>query len=340
MAQLTRLITTIDSHTAGEGTRMVTSGLPEIRGANMGEKLTWASENLAWLPGYLLREPRGHKDLYGAVLVAPSNPAADIGVIFMNNGGFEPMCGHGLMGVATSVVELGIIQTDCDETVVKADTPAGLVQAKVLTRKAGVCHVAMENVPAFLLHKDVNIRLENGNVYYVDILFGGNFFAFVHASQINLELIPQNADRLAELGMQILEKVNDGFPPVHPDYPYINRITDLRFYEEVPGGGRHSRNVVILGNHMVDRSPCGTGTSAELALRYSRGEISLDEPWICESILGTRFEGCALAETFVGEGRNRKMAITPKIKGSAFITGFHQFVLQPDDPFPSGFLLK
>jgi proline racemase len=340
MANITKLITTIDSHTAGEGTRLVTGGLPEIRGENLAEKFAWAAKHLDWLPGYLLREPRGHKDLYGAVLVPPCHPEADIGVIFMNNGGYEPMCGHGLMGVATSVVELGIVFTAGEDYNLVVDTAAGLVRAKVSTSEGGSCQVTLSNVPAFLFQRDVRLELADGEIYWVDIAFGGNFFALVHADQIDLELLPQNASRLADLGMRILETANARVKPVHPELPHINHITDVRFYQDISGKSGNSRNVVILGDHMVDRSPCGTGTCAELALRYANGEIALDEPWVCESILGTCFSGCAIAETVVGQGDVSINAILPQISGSAYITGLHQFVLQQNDPFPKGFLLK
>jgi proline racemase len=244
------------------------------------------------------------------------------------------------MGVATSVVEMGIISAPGEDVTLAVDTAAGLVRAHVSADPAGSRQVTMDNVPAFLYRQDFPLELSEKETYLVDIAFGGNFFALVHASQVNQELLPQNADSLADLGMRILGAVNARITPVHPELAHIKHITDLRFYREIPGEVGSSRNVVILGNHMVDRSPCGTGTCAELALRYAHGEIALDEPWICESILGTRFSGRAIAETVVGAGNASINAIVPQIRGSAYITGLHQFVLQPDDPFSNGFLLK
>jgi proline racemase len=171
------------------------------------------------------------------------------------------------------------------------------------------------------------------------VVFGGLFFVFVEAGQLGLELIPANAGRLADLGMCILAAVNERLNVHHPDLPHIDKIIDLRFYVEPGHNGADSRNVVILGDHMVDRSPCGTGTSAETALRYARGKLDLGALFMTESIIGTRFTGQAVAETQVGQGDAAFAAVIPRITGRACVTGFHQFVLDPYDPFPQGFQL-
>jgi proline racemase len=338
MARFAKVITAIDSHTAGEGTRMVTSGLPPIPGATMADKLAHAQAHLAWVPRLLLREPRGHKDLFGTLLVPPCAPEADVGVLFMDNIGYEPMCGHAVIGVVTSLLETGTLEMVEPETAVTLDTPAGLVRAKAQIEDGGVVAVTFENVPAFVWRQDVLLAVPDVGKLAVDVAFGGLFFVLAHAGQLDIELVPANATRLADLGMRILAAANEQIPVGHPELPHIDRIIDMRFYVE-QGGAASSRNVVVLGDRMVDRSPCGIGTCAEMALRYARGQLDVGQPFVVESILGTRFAGRVVGETQVGSGAEALPAVRPQITGSAYITGLQQFVLQPGDPFPEGFLL-
>ncbi len=200
--------------------------------------------------------------------------------------------------------------------------------------------VSFENVPSFVYRSEVTLEVPEVGDLVVDVVFGGLFFVLVNAHQLEIELLPDQAARLADLGMRILVAANEQVPVRHPELPHINKIIDLRFYVEPDSDGADSRNVVILGDHMVDRSPCGTGTCAEVALRYARGQLGLEEPFVTESIIGTRFTGQVTAETQVGSGSEVFPAVIPKVTGSAYITGLHQFVLDGDDPFPEGFRLK
>jgi proline racemase len=350
MGHFTRLITTIDSHTAGECTRLVTSGLPPIPGDTMAEKLAYAEEILPWVPGFLLLEPRGHKDMFGAILTPRCSPAADVGVLFMDNQGYEPMCGHAIIGAATTLLETGMSPMDEAEPLVTLDTPSGLVRARAKTERGSVVSVSFQNVPAFVYRSDVKIMVPELGTLTIDVVFGGLFFVFVDARQLQIQLLPENAARLASLGMRILAVVNREIEVRHPELPHIDRIIDLRFYVNQPSGeGRmglpgsrlsDSRNVVVLGDHMIDRSPCGTGTSAEAALRHAEGRLEVGESFVTESIIGTQFTGTVVAEATVGSGAEEFPAVIPQITGSACITGFHQFVLEPDDPFPEGFRLR
>jgi proline racemase len=340
MAKFSKLVSTIDSHTAGECTRLVTGGLPPIPGETTAEKLAYAQEYLSWVPTFLLLEPRGHKDMFGAILVPPSSPEADIGVIFMDNQGYEPMCGHAVIGTVTTVIETGMFAMAEPETRVTLDTPSGLVRACAQVEDGRVVSVSFENVPAFVYRSDVTLQVPGVGTLQVDVAFGGLFFVFVDARQLDLELVPANTARLADAGMRILAVANERVTVRHPELPHIDKIIDLRFHVEPGSEGADSRNVVILGDHMVDRSPCGTGTSAETALRYARGQLGLGESFVTESIIGTRFTGQAVAETQVGSGAEVFPAVIPRITGRAYITGFHQFVLDAQDPFPQGFRLK
>ena len=338
MAQLSKIITTIDSHTAGEGTRLVTAGLPLIPGTTMAEKLAYAQNHLDWVPGLLLREPRGHKDLFGAILVPPCAPDADVGLLFMDNTGYEPMCGHAVIGVVTSLLETGSHTALEPKTQLTLDTPAGLVRTAAQVQDGAVQAVTFENVPAFAWRQDIQLAVPQFGSLTVDVAFGGNFFFLVDATQLEIELIPANAARLAGLGMRILAAGNDQIAVRHPQLPHIDRVIDLRFYVATPGSA-HSRNVVILGDHMVDRSPCGTGTCAEMALHHACGELDVGQDFVSESIIGTCFTGRIVAETSVGSGPGALEAVRPQITGRAHITGLQQLVLQPGDPFPQGFVL-
>ncbi len=286
MVRTSKYISTIDSHTAGEGTRLVMSGLPPIPGQTMAEKLAYAEEHLSWVPGLLLLEPRGHKDLFGAILVPPCSPTADIGVLFMDNKDYEPMCGHAVIGIVTTLLETGMFAMVEPETLITLDTPSGPVRAHAQILDGIVLAVSFENVPSFIYRSHVTLQVPQVGDLVVDVVFGGLFFIFVNARHLEIELIPDNAARLADLGMRILAAVNEQVSVRHPELPHIDRITDLRFYAEPASDVADSRNVVILGDHMVDRSPCGTGTSAEAALRYARGLLGLGESFVTESIMG------------------------------------------------------
>ena len=338
MTQFTRLVTTIDSHTAGECTRLVTGGLPPLRGATMAEKLADAEERLPWAPRFLLLEPRGHKDMFGAILTAPCSPEADVGVIFMDNQGYEPMCGHAVIGTATTVLETGMFsmrEPHTDVALVTLDTPSGLVRAYARVEDGRVESVSFQNVPSFVYRSAVALDVPDLGELTIDVVFGGLFFVFVDARQIALDLVPENAARLAELGMRILAVANQAVDVRHTHLPHIDRIIDLRFYVEPGSEGADSRNVVILGDHMVDRSPCGTGTSAETALRHAQGRLEVGDSFVTESIIGTRFRGELVEETAVGDFP----AVIPRITGRAYLTGFHRFALDEADPFPEGFHL-
>jgi len=332
-------IWTIDSHTAGEGTRLVIQGLPPLRGRTMMEKLAYAERNLAWAPGALLLEPRGHKDLYGAILTEPCSAEADMGVVFMNNQGFEPMCGHGLIGVATSIIETGLLPATGAETILRLETAVGLIQTRVQRSAEQGCIVAFENVPSFAYQLDFPLVLPDGSTLRVDVAFGGNFFLLIDSRQLDIRLETQNLSRLIDLGMSALAAAATQIPVAHSELVYIQRIQDARFWEPSPNPQVDGRNVVILGKRMVDRSPCGTGTSAELAVRYARGELQIGETFVTESILKTRFSGKVMREVKSKLPVSAYPVIIPLIEGQAFLTGMHQIVIEQGDPFREGFIL-
>lgn len=327
-----RLIQAVDTHTEGMPTRVVTGGVQVVPGSTMAERRSWAMENLDDLRGLLMREPHGHSAMSGAILQPPTRGDADWGVLYIETTGFLPMCGHGTIGVATTLVETGLVDVEEGLTSIRLDTPAGLVVADVCVERGRAKSVTLINVPAFVLEDDLSVDVDGlGKVQYA-MVYGGNFYPVIDAQQLDLVLNLRNKDELIAVGLRIIEAVNEQRPPVHPVDPSIRGIHHAEFIQ--PGAdGADSRNAVLNVPGYFDRSPCGTGTSAIMALRHHRGELSVGDEHVNESMLGTRFTGKVLDEIEVA-GRT---AIIPQITGRAWLTGFSQHLVDPDDPFPAGF---
>ncbi|HEX5897318.1 MAG TPA: proline racemase family protein, partial [Thermoleophilaceae bacterium] len=258
------------------------------------------------------------------ILQPPCRDDADWGVVYIEVSGCLPMCGHGTIGVATVLVETGMVEVQEPETIVRLDVPAGLVEAKVRVEDGRAKSVTLRNVPSFLHATDA----EAGGVRY-DMAYGGNFYAIADAASAGLAVRPEQADELIEAGLALMAAVEE---PVHPEDPEIRGCRHVVW--TAPGAnGADSRSATAIHPGWVDRSPCGTGTSARMAQLWSRGELALGAPFVNESIIGTRFTGRLLEETSVG-GRP---AAVPEITGRAWITGMGQYLLDPEDPFPHGF---
>lgn len=333
--RLNKWINTVDSHTAGMPTRMVVGGIPYIPGETIPEKRQYVIDHMAEIVGMLIDEPRGHRAMRGAIIIPPTTKEADLGVIFIG-GGCMPMCGHSTIGIVTTVLEIGMITPVEPETEVVLETPAGLVRTKALVENGKVISVSMINVPAFVYDKDVSISIPGVGSLKVDIAFGGMFNVIVNSEDIGIEIRPQNAKAFIEVAAVIKETINNTIRVVHPEKAFINHVSHVQFYGPPVNPKANMKNIVISPPGLVDRSPCGTGTCARVALLYSRGQLGLMEAFIHESAIGTLFEGRALEETNVANFR----AIIPQITGSAFLTGFHQFVSDPYDPINAGFSLS
>jgi proline racemase len=323
----------VDTHTAGEPTRIVVAGVPLLQGS-MADKRRQLQEKYDHIRTTLMHEPRGHADMFGAILMAPSHPEADLGVVFMDTGGYLAMCGHGSIGAVAAALATGLVQRREPETTVLMDTPAGLVRARAEIKDDRVTQIAVENVPAFLYRNDVEIELPSGPLS-LDISFGGNFFALVPAERLGLGVALSNLQELIRRGMEIRAAVNEQVEVVHPTKPHIDTVDLVEIYEERPEEGVDCQNVVIFGDAQADRSPCGTGTSAKMAAMYAQGHLGLDEPFVNQSIIGTRFTGRLLREESVGDFT----AVVPEITGNAYVTGLQQFVVDPGDPLKTGFHL-
>lgn len=330
-----RMITTIDTHTEGEPTRTVIGGLPHIPGRTMAEKMLYLKENLDSIRTMLVYEPRGNEVMSGAILASPCHPDADIGVIYIEVGGYLPMCGHDTIGCCTAMIEAGIVPVEEPVTTIKLDTPAGLVTARVTVEDLSAKSVTFRNIPSFLYQRDVEVEVPGFGQVIPDIAYGGNFYALVEASKLGLNIVPERAGDLVRAGIAIREAVNAQIRVQHPEKPFINGLTHVEFYGAPTHPEAHVKNAVIIPPGSIDRSPCGTGTSAKVATLHAKGRLKTGEEFVHESIIGTLFRARVVEETTVGD----LQAVVPEITGRAFVTGINQFVVDPEDPLKEGFLL-
>ncbi|WP_099188874.1 proline racemase [Tepidibacter mesophilus] len=331
-----RSIHAVDSHTMGEPTRIIVGGVPNIPGKTMAEKKEYLEKNMDTLRTATMLEPRGHNDMFGSILTAPVNEEADFGIIFMDGGGYLNMCGHGSIGAITVAIETGMVEPKEPITEVVMDTPAGIIRSKAKVENGKVKEVSIVNVPAFHYKKDVEIEVPEIGKITFDISFGGSFFAIIHANQLGLSVEPKNAQKLTDLGLKIRDIINKDVEIQHPTLSHINTVDLVEIYDAPSHPEATYKNVVVFGQGQVDRSPCGTGTSAKMATLHSKGELKEGELFVYESILGTLFKGRVVGTDKVAEYN----AIIPEITASAYITGFNHFVIDPEDPLKHGFILK
>ena len=325
----------VDAHTMGEFCRILVGGIPEPQGNTMIEKKKWLEENCDYIRTALMLEPRGHHDMFGAVLCEPVHEEADFGVVFMETGEFLNMCGHCTIGTTTVVIEAGMIESHEGENEVVLDTPAGIVRTKAMVKDGKVESVTLTNVPAFVYQENQTVTIDGKEIRFT-ISFGGSFFALVDSEQ--LDIGPINAKTVpayTTLGMKILKEVNEKIPVKHPELD-IDTVDLVEFYGPTPNPDKADlRNVVIFGDAQADRSPCGTGTSAKLATLYKWGEIGVGEPFVYESFMGSLFEGEIKEVTKVADYD----AVVPKVTGSCYLTGVATYLIDGKDPLKYGFLI-
>jgi proline racemase len=334
MARFAHIISAIDTHTSGEPTRIIMSGLPPIQGTTMAEKKHYMIEHLDHFRTLLMQEPRGHRDMFGAIMTSPTTNRAQHGLIFMHNSGYIDMCGHGIIGITTTLIEMGMIPAKEPETVITFDTPAGLVKGHAKIKEERVVEVSVSNVSSFVYAKDIKLELPVVGKISIDVSFGGNFFALVPAKSLGVSIHPDNIPELIKLGMMIKEKINETIRVQHPLQKHITTIELIEIYDKQPSE-LFSKNAIIFGDGQVDRSPCGSGISAVMAMLYEKGELELNQEFNDESLIGTRFKGKLIRESRVDDF----IAVDPVITGQAYITGIQQFVMDPDDPLKYGFMM-
>lgn len=327
-----RMFTAVDSHTEGMPTRVITGGVGVIPGATMNEKRLYFMEHLDDIRLFLMNEPRGHAAMSGAILQAPTRDDADWGVVYIEVSGCLPMCGHGTIGVATVLVETGMVEVQEPVTTIRLDTPAGLVIARVAVSDGHADSVTIENVPSYSERLDDTVEVPGYGTVPYSLAFGGNFYAMVDLDAVGLEFDRANQQEILSAGLAIMEAINTTNPPKHPEIDGLDHCHHVEFI--APGStAEYSRHAMAIYPGWFDRSPCGTGTSARMAELWARGELSLDTDFVNESFIGSKFTGRLIRETTVAG----IPAVVPTITGRAWVTGIGQYLLDPSDPFPTGF---
>ena len=331
-----RTYTTVDAHTAGEPLRIVTAGIPRIPGHTILDKRRWVKDNLDDVRKALMWEPRGHADMYGAYLTEPVTPEADLGVIFMHNEGYSDMCGHGVIALATVAVAQGLVEVKSPETRLGIDSPAGFIEAFAEWDGHRVGRVRFNNVPSFLYRQDVQVDTPSFGPVTVDIAFGGAFYAYLGGAQVGLTVTPENYRSLILLGDEVKKAVSAAVEIQHPLEPELNTLYGTIIDGPPQHGGSTQANVCVFADREVDRSPTGTGTAGRVAQLYARGRLKEGDILVNESIIGTTFTGRVVGHTKVGDFD----AVIPEVSGRAAVTGFNQWVVDPDDPVGAGFFLR
>jgi trans-L-3-hydroxyproline dehydratase len=329
-------ISTIDAHAAGEPLRVITGGVDKIPGKTILDKRRYAQENLDHLRTGLMWEPRGHADMYGAVLTEPVNPDGDLGVLFMHNEGFSTMCGHGVIALTKVVLDTGMIEKEGDDPVVAWDTPAGRVTARGRRIDGEVQDVSFQNVPSFVYKSNQVIEVPDLGVVQCDVAFGGAFYAICNVRELQLGLQEGDFNSLIDTGMRIKHAVMESVEIEHPFEEELGFLYGTIFVGGPIDTDHHSRNVCIFADGEVDRSPTGTGVSARAAIHYARGDLSPGQPITIESILGTCFTVKIVDVVDFGVYR----AVIPEVTGSASIIGQNHFYFDPDDPLQKGFIFR
>lgn len=334
-----RRITTLDAHAAGEPLRIIVDGLPPLEGATILERRRWMRTHHDDVRRALMWEPRGHYDMYGAILTPPVSPSAYCGVLFMHNEGYSTMCGHGVIALVTALVETGTIEAVSSEISVGLDTPAGLVEAVAhLGSDRRVERVTFRNVPSFVLARGIGIDVPGYGALTVDLAFGGAFYAFIDAAQLALRVTPAQRDALVSAASAISSAVSAAIPIVHPLEADLGFLYGTIITDEPEDPAHHSRNICVFAAAEVDRSPTGTGVSARAALHFEKGELAMDQEIAIESILGRE---SVFTVRPVARGRcGDREGIVPEVGGRGFITGRSEFILDPRDALSTGFLLR
>ncbi len=327
-------ITTIEMHTCGEPLRVYMSGLPEIKGETVLEKRRYFREHYDHIRKGTIWEPRGHADMYGAI-VTPSVDA-DADVFFLHNEGYSTMCGHAIIALTKLLIETGTIRKSGDDRQITFNVPAGTVYARALIENGAVREASFRNVPSFLYLSNEAVEVPGLGLVRFDVAYGGAFYAFVGAEQLGLRLNADEYAKLIDYGRRIKHAVAENFPIQHPFEADLSFLYGTIFVGPPDNQNHHSRNVCVFAEGEVDRSPTGTGVSARAAIHYARSELKLNEEIAIESILGSVMSVRAVEATKFGQYD----AVIPEVSGTASITGRSEFYFDPDDPFREGFILR
>lgn len=336
MVSYVRTIHTIDAHTGGEPLRLLLSPMPPVPGRTILEQRAWLQNHRDDLRRFLMNEPRGHADMYGAYLLPAISKDADYGVIFVHNEGYSDMCGHGIIALGKLLVELGYVERVSPMTRIGFDAPAGFIEAFVQWDGVRAGAVTFRNVPSFIFLRDLVVQTSSFGTITGDIVFGGAFYYYINADQAGLSVTPEQLRPLIQLGAETKEAVNAKVRLQHPLEPGLDQLYGTIIDSASPLDGTDQANVCIFADREVDRSPTGTGTSGRAAQLYLRGQLGLGQIYVNASIVGSQFSVRVTEAVKVGPYDGARTEVT----GSAHIMGHHQWVLENDDPFPTGFFLR
>ncbi|WP_153100057.1 proline racemase family protein [Paraburkholderia hayleyella] len=328
----------IYTHTEGEPLCIVHSGIPYPAGSTILEKRAFLETHYDWLRQSLMREPRGHKDMFGVFLTPPSSQAFDAGLIYIDGTEYSHMCGHGTIAVAMTMVALGLVPRGANGlTKIRFETTAGLVQAEVASEGDKVLWTRFENVPAYVAAQDIPVHLPGYGDLKADLAWGGNYFGIVDLNGCALRISPDNGSELSRLGLLVRDQIKEQLRIQHPTEAHINNLNFITFWHAPTIEGAYYKNVHVFSAGQLDRSPGGTGTSAMLAMFEARGKLKQNQPILSEGLLGSgTFEGCLLGDVDL----NGTHAVRTSVKGTASILGTARWTIDRDDPVGAGFLVR
>lgn len=328
------MFSTVDAHVGGQPLRLITFGVPRLQAAPLRDQVDEFASRYDYIRGWLLAEPRGHAGMTGALLVPSIDPDIDYGVIFLSAGGYKPMSGHGMIALATALIDSGTVPVDGPDTRINFETLAGPIQARASVDQGRVRGVRFRNVPSFRTHKDLEIPYD-GRTVKVDIAYGGNWYAIAHAEDLGVELETNKSLSIKLAGLAVSQAVNEKIEVIHPLYPHLGGLFGTVILGEPQNEESMSRNATVYLDGLIDRSPCGTGMSATMACMVADGELQVGQPFVSESILHSTMTGRVSTLTEIGEYRG----IITEIAGRGQVTGMHQFFIDPSDPLGQGFVL-
>jgi len=340
-----RVITAVEAHAEGEPGRVITGGVGDVPGATMFEKMRYLHEQRDDIRKLMLREPRGYPGLCANILLPPTHPEADAGFVIMEQMEYAPMSGSNTICVATVLLETGILPMTEPVTEFTLEAPAGLVKVRADCNDGKVTRVTFRNVPAFAIHLDVTVEVPTLGSVVADVAWGGMLYVLFDGAQVGLAVTPDEGADCVRIGEMVKAATRDQFPVSHPDNPELTGPTIALIAGPPTRRDAHAKNTVVISTGtfdwekpatwtgVLDRSACGTGTCARMAVLHAKGKLGLHEDFVHESIIGTTFTGCLIEETTVGPYR----AVVPTISGQAWIYGLSQYLLDPTDPFPDGY---
>jgi proline racemase len=343
--RLDSMISAVDLHASGEPGRVIVGGVRDVPGRSMFEKMQYLSRHQDGLRKRMLREPRGYPAANCNLLLPPTRPDADAGFVIMEQVEYPPMSGTNTICVTTALLETGMMPMREPVTELALEAPAGLIRVRAECSHGKVTRVSFRNVPAFAVHLDAVVEVPTLGAVRVDVAWGGMFYVIADAAPFGLRLTPDEGRDITRIGESIKAATQEQLPVVHPENPAIRNVTIAQLSGPPAQPGNHRRNAVVVSTGTldwqrpatwtgaIDRSPCGTGTCAKMATLHARGALRVGEEFRHEGVLGTVFTGRLLEETTVGP----YPAVVPELSGTAWITGFAQYVVDPQDPFPEGF---